>query len=200
MFNRIIALSHLSASRYHRFCVYSVLFIGLLALIPAWAIADQNNPELAPLFDTLQKTQSNSETKRIQSNIWRIWLDAPDESSDLLITQIAAAMSLGQNQLALQLSNQLVDSAPEFAEGWNKRATIQYLLGNHGLSVADIKETLLLEPRHFGALTGLGMIFLSSGNYEAALDAFGRVLQLSPGSKNAQGSVARVRSLIGEDI
>ena len=72
--------------------------------------------------------------------------------------------------------------------------------GNHGQSVADIKETLILEPRHFGALSGLGLIFMSSGNFEAALDAFSRVLQISPSSANARGSIARVQSLIGDEV
>lgn len=194
MFNRIIF------SRSYPARILSIILLVMAGFAPVWAIADQTNPRLESLFDSLQQTQSNTEAQRIESAIWQIWLDAPDQSSGYLLTQVAAAMSVGQNELALRLSNQLVDSAPDFAEAWNKRATIQYILGNHGLSVADIKETLRLEPRHFGALSGLGMIFLRSGNFEAALDAFGRVLQISPGSQNAKGSIARVQSLIGEDI
>ena len=199
--DRIYDVSHLLTNRSCRSRIGSALIlIFTLGLLPAGAIADQNDPQLESLFESLQQAQSNSETKRIENAIWQIWLDAPDENASDLLTQVSAALSFGQHELALQLSNQLVDSSPEFAEAWNKRATIQYLLGNHGLSVADIKETLLLEPRHFGALSGLGMIFLRSGNYEAALDAFSRVLQISPNSANAQGSIARVRSMIGQDI
>lgn len=183
-----------------RLSAFIAVFAGLLWLFPAWVTADQNDPQLESLFESLQQAKSNAETKRIENAIWQIWLDAPDEHASDLLSQVSFAMSQGQNRLALQLSNQLVDSSPEFAEAWNKRATIQYLLGNHGLSVADIKETLLLEPRHFGALSGLGMIFLRSGNYEAALDAFKRVLQISPASENAQGSIARVQSMIGQEI
>lgn len=206
MFNRnnfvkyLFIVKHLLASCSNNFRGSSVLLIGLLVVVPSWAAADQNDSQLESLFESLQQAQSNSESKRIENAIWQVWLDAPDEGSSHLLTQVAAAMSLGRHELALSLSNQLVDSTPEFAEAWNKRATIQYLLGNHGLSVADIKETLVLEPRHFGALSGLGMIFMNSGNFEAALDAFGRVLEISPSSDNAKGSVARIQSMIGQDI
>jgi len=176
------------------------LFVMLLGFIPALTTADQNDPELKALFDSLAQTDSNSETRELQNQIWKIWLDAPDENAAGLLSQVTFAMSAGQHELALKLSNQLVDSTPEFAEGWNKRATIQYLLGNHGSSVADIKETLLLEPRHFGAISGLGLIFMSSGNFAAAVDAFNRVLEISPGSENARGSLERAQSMLGDEI
>lgn len=192
--------SRITSCFINRFRATGVVLIVSIALVPVSAIADQNNPQLEYLFEELQQAQSNSETTEIQNKIWQIWLEAPDQISNDLLLQITQAMSVGQTEMALRLSNQLVDIAPEFAEGWNKRATLQYLKGNHGLSVADIKETLRLEPRHFGALSGLGLIFMSSGNYEAALDAFDRVLEISPASENARGSVAQAKSMIGEGI
>lgn len=164
------------------------------------SLADQTHPELDALFKQLQQAPTNSVAQVVEGKIWEAWLEAPDDNAEALLSQLTYAMSVGRLDLALRLSNQLVDSNPTFAEAWNKRATIQYLLGAHGQSVADIKETLLLEPRHFGALSGLGLIFMASENYEAALDAFNAVLTLSPQSANARGSVARVESLIGEDI
>lgn len=176
-------------------------FILLAAFAhPTFANADQSDPQLDELFDSLKLAQSNSESKEIENQIWRIWLEAPDEYSADLLSQVTYAMSVGQHELALRISNELVDSAPEYAEGWNKRATLQYILGNHGLSVADIKETLILEPRHFGALSGLGLIFMRSGNLEAAHDVFSRVVEITPGSENARGSLERVESMLGEKI
>lgn len=185
---------------FNQTCTIIIVLLLSFALLPTSAFADQNNPQLKYLFEELRQAQSNAETQNIQGKIWRIWLEAPDQYTNDLMGQVTYAMSTGQRELALRFSNELVDIAPDFAEGWNKRATLQYLLGNHGLSVADIKETLRLEPRHFGALSGLGLIFMSSGNYEAALDAFDRVLQISPASENARGSVARAKSMIGEEI
>ncbi len=162
--------------------------------------ADQFAPQLDTLFDQLKQANSSQEAAQLESKIWQLWLDGPDQNANSLILQVAAAMSEGRLELALKLCNQLVDSSPKFAEAWNKRATIQYLLGNHALSVADIRETLVLEPRHFGALSGLGLIFLASGKPEAALEAFERVLELNPASANVQGSVKRAQQLLGTDI
>jgi len=183
-------------------CSSAALVWSLLvtSFVPQIGLADQNDAALEPLFEQLLQAQSNSQAKAIEAQIWQLWLATDDDNAASLMSQLTYAMSVGQNELALKLSNQLVDSNPDYAEAWNKRATIQYLLGNHGLSVADIKQTLLLEPRHFGALSGLGLIFMASGNYNAALDAFNAVLALSPSSDNARGSVASVRSMIGEDI
>jgi len=162
--------------------------------------ADQNDPDLDNLFTELKLAQNNNDARRLENEIWLRWLNAPDATAADLLSQVSAAMSAGRYPFALQLCNQLVDTNPNFAEAWNKRATIHYLLGNHGQSIADIKQTLMLEPRHFGALSGLGLIFMASSNFEAALDAFSAVLELSPGSDNARGSVARAKSMIGEEI
>jgi len=173
----------------------------LMALVaPLSSMADQTDPALNPLFEQLQQASSNTQAKEIESQIWELWLATNDDNAEALMSQLTYAMSVGQYEIALQLSNQLVDSNPDYSEAWNKRATIQYLMGNHGLSVADIKQTLVLEPRHFGALSGLGLIFMASGNYEAALDAFNAVVKISPSSDNARGSAARAKALIGNDI
>jgi len=162
--------------------------------------AEQSNAELDVLFNALGKASSNYETNQIQNEIWQQWLIAPDENANLLMSQLHVAMSSGQHDFALDICNQLVDSNPEYAEAWNKRATVHYLLGNQALSIADIKQTLLLEPRHFGALSGLGLIFTASGQYQAALDAFNEVLKISPSSANAKGSIKHVQSLLGTEI
>ncbi len=177
-----------------------VLLVWLTSTLFVPAYADQNDQSLDRYFEQLQEADSNAQSQDIQNKIWQAWLSAPDSNSTYLMSQLNAAMSLGQHELALQLSDQLIDSTPLFAEAWNKRATLHYLMGNHGQSVADIKQTLALEPRHFGALSGLGLIFMSAGRYEAALEAFNKVLEISPASDNARGSVARARSLIGDDI
>ena len=174
--------------------------VAVLGLSSPGARADQSAVELDALFKALGNATSNYETNQIQNEIWQQWLIAPDENANLLMSQLHAAMSSGQHQFALEICNQLVDSNPEYAEAWNKRATVHYLMGSHALSIADIKQTLLLEPRHFGALSGLGLIFTASGQYEAALDAFNEVLKISPSSANAKGSIKHVQSLLGTEI
>lgn len=179
-----------------------VLLSALLAwmVISGSASADQNAPELPGLFDELKSAEDSQTATRIEAQIWQHWLTAPDEASNLLSTQLGRAMQGGQLELALVLANQLVDSNEKYAEAWNRRATIHYLMGSDDLSVADIRETLVLEPRHFGAISGLGLIFLRQGDPNAALGAFEQVLNISPASANAQRSAERVRQELGREI
>jgi tetratricopeptide (TPR) repeat protein len=149
------------------------------------------------LFDELRAAESSAEAARIEASIWMHWLEAPDEVSASAMQRIAEAMEGADLQIALQFSNQLVESHPEFAEAWNKRATIHYMLGNNAQSVSDIRQTVALEPRHFGAISGLGLIFLRERNLEAALSAFEQVLAISPASVSAQRSVERLRQELG---
>ncbi|MFK7854376.1 MAG: tetratricopeptide repeat protein [Granulosicoccus sp.] len=162
--------------------------------------ADQRAEELPELFDQLLVATSAAQASEIESQIWQHWLDAPDDSSEFLISQVSRAMEVGQMELALKLSTQLIDGTPNYAEAWNKRATIYYLMGNNDLSVADIRETLALEPRHFGAISGLGLIFMREQNLEAALQAFEQVLAISPASANARNSAERVKTELGREI
>jgi tetratricopeptide (TPR) repeat protein len=164
------------------------------------AKADQTEDQLPDLFDSLQNAADASQAREIENQIWQLWLKAPDEASYLLMSQITRAMSSGQLNIALGLCNQLVDASPEYSEAWNKRATIHYLMGDDDSSVADIRETLSLEPKHFGAISGLGLIFMRQGNHEAALDAFEQVLAISPASTSAKQSIERVRKELGHEI
>jgi tetratricopeptide (TPR) repeat protein len=177
-----------------------VLLALALTLVSPSAKADQTATELPGLFEQLLETSDADEVMALESQIWTLWLEPPTRSSGLLMSQVTQAMSAGELDIALKLCNQLVDGAPEYAEAWNKRATIHYLMGNNDASVADIRETLAREPRHFGAISGLGLIFLREKNLQAALDAFEQVLTISPGSPSARGSVERVRREMGREI
>ncbi len=164
------------------------------------ALADQTAPELPGLFDQLLDATDDPDVRTLENEIWQHWLAAPDQSSELLMSQVSRAMAAGELDIALNLCNQLVDSTPDFAEGWNKRATLHYLIGDNDSSVADIRETLVREPRHFGAISGLGLIFMRQNNFEAALDAFEQVLIISPGSASANSNAARIRNELGTEI
>ena len=171
-----------------------------LVMVVSSATADQTAAELPALFDQLRNAENQSAASVLESRIWRLWLEAPDDGAAALMSQLTLAMQAGELDLALALSNQLIDSNPEFSEAWNKRATVHYLMGNSDASVNDIRETLVLEPRHFGAISGLGLIFMRQGNFAAALQAFERVLAITPASSNAQRSAQRMRDEIGKKI
>ncbi|NND90976.1 MAG: tetratricopeptide repeat protein [Granulosicoccus sp.] len=116
------------------------------------------------------------------------------------MSQLTQAMSEGELAEALQVASELVTAAPDYAEAWNKRATIHYLMGNYDASVADIRETLLREPRHFGAISGLGLIFLRVNNVPAAVTAFEQVLLITPASVSARVSLEQAKRKLEQGI
>lgn len=175
--------------------------VVLLLIAPVATVqADQQAEALPALFDQLESTTDPARARAIESEIWAQWMIAPTDDASLLMAQVSRAMAERRLDLALRFSDQLVESAPEFAEAWNRRATIHYLLKNHDASVADIRETIALEPRHFGAISGLGLIFLREKNFEAALAAFEQVLEISPGSQSARTNAERLRNRLGLEI
>ena len=105
-------------------------------------------------------------------------------------------MTLGDTTTAYKVFDAIVHKAPNFAEGWNKRATVNYMIGDYQASLADIDRTLELEPHHFGALAGLGLVNIKLDRDEAALDAFERVLRVSPQSDSAKANVEFVKQRI----
>lgn len=162
--------------------------------------ADQNASELPGLFSELKSATSAEGAARVEAEIWLLWLEIDDQKSSALLDQIVHAMETRNLDEALIASDELIAHNPDFAEGWNKRATIHYLMGRYESSVNDIRQTLLREPRHFGAISGLGLIFLRKGDLPSALEAFERVLEISPQSINAQRSAESVKGQIGEEI
>jgi len=162
--------------------------------------ADQNDPLLDSLFDDLAKAEDASQAARLESRIWQLWLQVPEGVPQQLIKDVESAMRSANLEAALTAADLLIEADPEYAEAWNKRATVRYLAGDYDGSVADIRQTLALEPRHFGAISGLGLIFLRQGDKPAALAAFEHVLEISPSSGNARASVERVRRELETDI
>ena len=176
---------------------------GLLlvaALVPFASAADQRSEALPELFENLSEADDAAIAARLESLIWQEWFAAPDDDAGVMMSRLNRAMQARDLDAALETADALIARAPEFAEAWNRRATIHYLRGDDDESVADIRETLALEPRHFGAISGLGLIFLRRGDLEAALDAFEQVLEISPASANARRSVERVRDELGREI
>lgn len=178
------------------------LYLFLLLSLSSGALvqADQNAPELPGLFSQLAATDNPSEATQIEGLIRLHWREAPDEKSAELMSEIVQAMTAAELPVALQLSNDLVESHPDYAEAWNKRATVHFMMRDNASSVADIRETLALEPRHFAAISGLGLIFLRVEKFDEAMEAYQQVLAISPASAGAERSVNRLRQLLGLEI
>lgn len=157
----------------------AVAAILLLASNP-FAGADQTDSRLPTLFEQLKAAKTLEEAKPLETEIWSIWTANDNAEVNRLMAEGISAMNLMDPKTALEDFTRVVEIAPEFAEGWNKRATLFYLLGQFDASMEDIDRTLELEPRHFGALSGLGLIQMMLEHDEQAVDAFERALSIHP--------------------
>jgi len=168
----------------------------LAAALAGPAMADQKDERLDSLFDALQAAGSPMEAQQAEQAIWGLWLESKSPTVDLLMKRGVQAMNEGQAEPALALFNAIVELAPDYAEGWNKRATLLYLMGRLEASVADCERTLKLEPRHFGALSGLGMIYVQLEDEEKAVAAYKRALAVNPQMLRIRVEVERLTKKI----
>jgi tetratricopeptide (TPR) repeat protein len=132
------------------------------------------------LFGALKAAPDEASAKHVEARIWAIWMQTPSDTAALLMLRAKAAMEAQQTDVALKLLDSVIKLRPDYVEGWNRRATLYYLQNDYTHSLADIQQVLIREPRHFGALAGLGMIMQDIGDDKRALDAFRRALAINP--------------------
>jgi tetratricopeptide (TPR) repeat protein len=132
------------------------------------------------LFGALKAAPDEASAKHVEARIWAIWLQTPSDTAALLMLRAKAAMDAQQSDVALKLLDAVVKLRPDYIEAWNRRATLYYLQNDYAHSLADIQQVLVREPRHFGALAGVGMIMRDLGDDKRALDAFRKALAINP--------------------
>lgn len=176
------------------------LIITLLLSGSLPAQADQNDPRLDDLFAELQTASDDARLQQIENSIWAIWMQHDNEAVQRLMQLGTERMNRRQYSEALLVFSQLVESFPDFAEAWNKRATLYYLMGDLERSLADIAHTLALEPRHFGALSGQGLIFVERQELQAAKESFEQLLEVHPHSPAARANLERVLADIRRNV
>lgn len=132
------------------------------------------------LFGALKAAPDQASAKHVEGRIWALWTQTSSDTTMLLMTRAKTAIEKKQTDVALKLLDKVVRLKPDYVEGWNRRATLYYLQNNYAKSLADIREVLMREPRHFGALAGLGMIMQEVGDDKRALDAFRKALEINP--------------------
>ena len=159
----------------------------LVAGRPLMACADQNDQRLDQRFADLQSPLSTAKIDDIETKIWAYWTSFPDdESVENTMTKATQLMQAGQLQSAERIFSRIIDRVPDFSEAWNKRATVRFMIGNYDGSANDIAKVLQLEPRHFGALSGLGMIHMRAGNWESALKSYKAAFAIHPYLNNIE--------------
>lgn len=188
-------------------CILPLL--ALLAGVPHRVIAQTGAPPAAPeasardqrldtLFARLKTTKDEAEGDTIVAEIWQAWMQSGDAALDEAMHRAVLAMGHVPG-LALPILDDIVARAPQWAEGWNKRATALFLLGEYDRSLADIDRVLALEPRHFGALAGLGFIRMNQGESRQALKALRRALAVNPFLKERHGIIPALEKETGEE-
>jgi tetratricopeptide (TPR) repeat protein len=171
---------------YLKSIVTALLLTAGLSL-PAFAQADKLDDLYSKLADP-----ANPQWELTLSDILREWSKSGSPAMDLLLKRGQQAIEAGDFTLAIGHLTALTDHAPDFAEGWNARATAYFLAGQLGPSVDDIRRTLVLNPHHFGALSGLGMILEQTGKPDAALKAFRQSLAMNPHQEGIEAAVERL--------
>jgi tetratricopeptide (TPR) repeat protein len=182
----------------------AILVAALLAVVPSLALAQDDPPRggvrkklpeapaklpkvgadkgrgLDFLFGALKAAPDDASAKHVEARIWAIWMQTPSDTAALLMLRAKAAMDAQQMDVALKLLDAIIKLRPDWTEAWNRRATLYYLKNDYARSLADVQQVLAREPRHFGALAGLGMIMQDLGEDKRALEAFRKALAINP--------------------
>lgn len=176
-----------------RFLKCTVTALGASLVMLSASFADET--ELEALFEGL-KTADSGAAEQIEGRIYDIWSKSGSPSMDLLLDRGREALSEGDSTTAIEHFTALVDHAPDFAEGYNARATAFFQQGRYGPALADIQRTLALNPRHFGALSGLALIFEEIGMKDRALSAWREVESLHPNREGLDESLKRLENAV----
>ncbi len=161
------------------------------AIPPAVGLSESASYERAALFAELAAAKSDAEARVIEDRLWTFWRSFADEESKQLLEESRQAQLRFDYDEALLYMKELVKHAPQFAEGWNQLAYVYFLAGQYDASLAAIDRVLTLEPMHYAALAGKGIILMQQGKVAEAQVALKRALAIDPWLKE--------RNLIGED-
>ena len=187
--------------------VAAILVAAILAALPAVALA-QDDPRVVPpkdskkklpeapaklpkvgsdrtkgldfLFGALKAAPDEASARHVEARIWAQWMQTPSDTAALLMSRAKQAMDAQKVDVALKLLDSVIKLRPDYTEAWNRRATLYYLKNDYVHSIQDIQQVLVREPRHFGALAGLGMIMQDLGDDKRALEAFRKALAVNP--------------------
>jgi tetratricopeptide (TPR) repeat protein len=168
--------------------------------LPKISRGDRNH-NIEFLFGALKVAPDDTSAKAIEDRIWAVWTAAGNETTNLLMSRAKKAMDDKDYDLALRVLGAVVEIKPDFTEAWNRRATVFFMKKDYGNSLADIGKVLTKEPRHFGALSGLGLIMQEIGDEKHALDAYRKALDVYPRLKGIGDKIKSLKEKVeGRDI
>ena len=196
---------------------FPVAFLAAILAIPAISPALAQSPRdpvphaaqngrigpfsLDTLFGALKIAPDEASAKAIEDHIWAIWMSSDSDTCTLLMSRVKEATDEKDYDLALKLLDAIVTIKPDYVEAWNRRATMHYIKHEYGRALGDLREVLAREPRHFGALEGLGLILQDIGDDKHALEAYQAALAIDPHLRNLPDMVKTLREKVeGRDI
>ncbi len=157
--------------------------------------AEMRSDDLDRLFGSLQANTGLRDPAKTESEIWHLWMQSDSKTADLLLAQATRAMNDGETDLAETMFTKIVEEFPNYAEAYNKRASLYFLVGKNNLALKDIDKTLELEPRHFGALIGRGSIYRQEKKFAEALSSYKEALSINPAMKNIEATIKELQRL-----
>jgi tetratricopeptide (TPR) repeat protein len=153
------------------------------------------------LFGALKVAPDETTAKAIEQRIWALWVISRSDTANLLMSRVKTAVEAKDTDLAIKLLDGIVKIRPDYVEAWNLRATLYYMKKDFGRSMSDIREVLKREPRHFGALAGLGLILQDLGDEKQALEVYRRALSVYPRLERIPDLVKKLQEKVeGRDI
>ena len=174
-------------------------YINLILIFLSLAFpvkSDQSDTRLSNLFQKLYDSTNDSQINKITKKIWTIWHETNDIKIEEDFYRGMESLRTRDFIMSIAFFTQVIEKKPNFAEAWNKRATAYYLIGNFDKSMHDINETLKLEPRHFGAMDGMGLIFIHLHQYEKAIKIYEQMLEIFPNNQ----SIKNKKKLMEENL
>ena len=175
-----------------------ILFI--LIFLSSVSLANEREDKLNQLFIDL-KTLNSDSIVEIEKQIWSLWSTHPSNQELTEILAQGSELVLAQQYIeAVEIFTKVIELDPTWAEAWNKRATVLYLLKDYESSQKDIDKVLKLEQRHFGALAGQGLVNIKLKNYEKAIKSYQQALEINPTMKSPEIMIKQIEALIKEEL
>jgi tetratricopeptide (TPR) repeat protein len=198
--------------RFPAACAVAVISLGLVAAAAPASAQDFDqrrsppsdalkpvrgeNYSLDTLFAALKIAPDDASAKAIEDRIWALWLASGSDTCTLLMTRVKEATDDKNLDLATRLLDAVIALKPDYVEAWNRRATVHYLKQDYGHALADLRQVLAREPRHFGALSGLGLILQDIGDDKHALEAYRKALEIDPHLENIPEVVKTLSEMV----
>ena len=177
------------------------VFLVLMLCGNVFAESKDRNVRLNQLFEQLKKIDNFSIAFEIEMKIWKIWSTHPTQDNlTRSLAQGSDLMSKGEFEEAYKIFSTIIQSAPNWAEAWNKRATVLFLMGKYQNSLKDIDEVLKRERRLFGALSGQGLVHTELKNYEKAIESYQAVQKIYPSIGSATIMIPQLKELIKDEV